>query len=65
MYDVMAAPSLRGRRSARRAVAAADGLDWEVDWSPSRHRLIGPEEVVSLLPALAPRQPTGGYLFYD
>jgi glycerol-3-phosphate dehydrogenase len=65
MYDVMAAPSLRGRRSARRAVAAADGLDWEVDWSPSRHRLIGPEEVVSLLPALASRQPTGGYLFYD
>jgi glycerol-3-phosphate dehydrogenase len=64
MYDVMATPSLRGRRSARRAVAA-NGQDGEVDWSPSRHRLIGPEEVVSLLPALASRQPTGGYLFYD
>lgn len=64
MYDVMAAPSLRGRRSARRAVAA-NGQDGEVDWSPSRHRLISPEEVVALLPALSSRQPTGGYLFYD
>src|SRR5207248_2784604 len=64
MYDVMATPSLRGRRSARRVVAA-NGPDGEVDWSPSRHRLIGPDEVVSLLPALASRQPTGGYLFYD
>ena len=64
MYDVMAAPSLRSRRSARRAVAA-NGQDGEVDWSPSRHRLIGPEEVVALLPALASRHPTGGYLFYD
>jgi glycerol-3-phosphate dehydrogenase len=59
MYDVMAAPSLRGRRSGRRAVAA-NGQDGEVDWSPSRHRLISPEEVVALLPALASRQPTGG-----
>jgi glycerol-3-phosphate dehydrogenase len=65
MYDVMATPSLRGRRSARRAAAAVDGYDPDADWSPSRHRLIGPEEVVSLLPALASRQPTGGYLFYD
>jgi glycerol-3-phosphate dehydrogenase len=64
MYDVMATPSLRGRRSARRATAA-DGQDGEVDWSPSRHRLIGSDEVVALLPALAARQPTGGYLFYD
>src|SRR5579884_2623143 len=35
MYDVMAAPSLRGRRSARRA--AANGPDAEADWSPARH----------------------------
>src|SRR6201994_4365933 len=49
MYDVMAAPSLRGRRSARRA-AAADG---ESDWSPARHRLIGGDEVIRLLPAIA------------
>jgi glycerol-3-phosphate dehydrogenase len=61
MYDVMAAPSLRGRRSARRA-AVADG---ESDWSPARHRLIDGEEVSRLLPAIAHRRPTGGYLFYD
>jgi glycerol-3-phosphate dehydrogenase len=61
MYDVMAAPALRGRRSARRA-AVADG---ESDWSPARHRLIDGEEVSRLLPAIAHRRPTGGYLFYD
>jgi glycerol-3-phosphate dehydrogenase len=61
MYDVMAAPSLRARRDARRA-AAADG---EADWSPARHRLISGGEVSRLLPAIAHRQPSGGYLFYD
>ena len=61
MYDVMAAPSLRGRRSARRA-AAADG---ESEWSPARHRLIDGDEVSRLLPAIAHRRPSGGYLFYD
>ncbi len=63
MYDVMAAPSLRGRRSARRGTA--DGQDAETDWSPARHRLISADEVVALLPALARRGPSGGYLFYD
>jgi glycerol-3-phosphate dehydrogenase len=61
MYDVMAAQSLRARRSARRA-APAEG---ESDWSPARHRLISGEEVARLLPAIASRGPTGGYLFYD
>jgi glycerol-3-phosphate dehydrogenase len=61
MYDVMAAPSLRGRRSARRAA----GADGEADWSPARHRLIDGDEVARLLPAIAHRRPTGGYLFYD
>jgi glycerol-3-phosphate dehydrogenase len=61
MYDVMAAPSLRGRRSARRAA----GADGESDWSPARHRLIDGEEVSALLPAIAHRRPSGGYLFYD
>jgi glycerol-3-phosphate dehydrogenase len=61
MYDVMAAPSLRARRHARRAV-----LDnGEADWSPARHRVISGEEVSALLPALEQRAPTGGYLFYD
>src|ERR1700727_3746262 len=48
MYDVMAAPSLRGRRSARRAA----GTEGEADWSPARHRLIGGDEVARLLPAI-------------
>src|SRR6202789_1726742 len=34
-------------------------------WSPARHRMISGEEVLELLPALAPREPTSGYLFYD
>ena len=64
MYDVMATPRLRGRRSQRRAErAAADGQ--EVDWSPERHRVIDGEEVAALVPALRGRNPTGAYLFYD
>ena len=35
------------------------------DWSPARHRVISGEEVAELLPALAGRSPSGGYLFYD
>ena len=70
MYDVMAAPSLRSRRARRGAQAASRSKrvdpDWqEADWSPARHRTIGGEEVLGLLPALEARQPTGGYLFYD
>ncbi len=57
MYDVMATPSLRKRRKAEE--------DRESDWSPARHRVIGGDEVIELLPALGSRNPTGGYLFYD
>jgi glycerol-3-phosphate dehydrogenase len=64
MYDVMATPRLRGRRSARRAAVEA-GADPDGDWSPERHRMISGEEVIELLPALSGRNPTGGYLFYD
>jgi glycerol-3-phosphate dehydrogenase len=56
MYDVM---RLRRRRS-RDA-----NLDGREDWSPARHRIIDGAEVAELLPALAGREPTGGYLFYD
>ncbi len=56
MYDVMATPALRGRRGSNRS---------DSDWSPARHRMISGEEVVELLPALAGRRPTSGYLFYD
>ena len=49
-YDVMARERLRGR---------------DDEWSPERHRTIDAEETVALLPALAPREPTSAYLFYD
>ena len=57
MYDVMAVERLSplARRRARE----------DLDWSPARHRVISGEEVAELLPALAARNPSGGYLFYD
>ncbi|MDX6696938.1 MAG: glycerol-3-phosphate dehydrogenase [Solirubrobacteraceae bacterium] len=58
MYDVMSRESLRRRR---RDV----NRDGEPDWSPDRHRIIDGEEVLRLIPALGPREPTSGYLFYD
>jgi glycerol-3-phosphate dehydrogenase len=79
MYDVMAAPGLRSRRrrigttrrsgttrraSTTRRTDATDDAE-AADWSPARHRQITSEEVAALLPALANRDPTGGYLFYD
>src|SRR5437764_7233556 len=59
MYDAMATERLRlpGRR--RRD---GDGIE---EWSPDRHRVIDGEEVKRLLPALAGRDPTAAYLFYD
>jgi glycerol-3-phosphate dehydrogenase len=71
MYDVMATPRLRGRRSARRAGGAGPRNGGgsvepaEADWSPARHRVISGDEVIELVPALRSRNPTGGYLFYD
>ncbi|MDE3069479.1 MAG: glycerol-3-phosphate dehydrogenase/oxidase [Acidobacteriota bacterium] len=66
LYDVMAVDRsrLRRRRGAPGAAGAAEDSDEEA-WSPARHRVIGGEEVLELLPALAGRKPTGGYLFYD
>src|SRR5437588_9701761 len=55
MYDVMATdrlPRLRGRGD-------------DEDWSPDRHRIVPGEEVRELLPALASRDPSSAYLFYD
>jgi glycerol-3-phosphate dehydrogenase len=67
MYDVMATPRLRGRLTRRGSGRAQRGVEEEPDsdWSPARHRVISGEEVEELLPALRPRNPTGGYLFYD
>src|SRR3954469_21775767 len=56
LYDVMSVDKLRGRLRRR---------DDGGSWSPDRHRIISGEEVVELLPALAERKPTAGYLFYD
>jgi glycerol-3-phosphate dehydrogenase len=58
-YDVMAVDRLR-RSPLRRRLTREDA-----DWSPARHRAIGAEEIADLVPALAARAPTGGYLFYD
>jgi glycerol-3-phosphate dehydrogenase len=58
----------RSRSRLRRRRGAAPGPlqdDVEYEWSPDRHRLIEGEEVLELIPALAPRNPTSGYLFYD
>src|SRR5213593_3158795 len=60
MYDVMATPRLRGRRSSRRAGRSAEE-EADTDWSPARHRVISGEEVAEFLPALGARNPTGGY----
>jgi glycerol-3-phosphate dehydrogenase len=49
MYDVMA------RRRGRS----------DEEWSPDRHRVVEADETIELLPALAARNPTAAYLFYD
>ncbi len=62
MYDVMATTRVgRNRREMRSS--HADGEDFY--WSPDRHRTIDHDEVLELVPALAPRDPHDAYLFYD
>ncbi len=69
LYDVMSVD--RGRRRARRGRRAraersqSPAVEETDSWSPERHRVITGEEVLELLPALASREPTSGYLFYD
>jgi len=46
-------------------VIPAEVVDGADSWSPERHRVISGEEVIELLPGLATREPTSGYLFYD
>jgi glycerol-3-phosphate dehydrogenase len=65
----------RGRRGrGERAVSSEEESDTPgrtatlergESWSPERHRIVSGEEVVELLPAIAAREPTSGYLFYD
>ena len=62
MYDVLSVDKLRRPRVLRRR--GNDEGDGE-EWSPDRHRTIDGDDVLALLPALASREPTSGYLFYD
>ncbi len=65
--------SRRGRRTRTERAATGEptpgertgGVEAVESWSPERHRVISGEEVLALLPALAAREPTSGYLFYD
>jgi glycerol-3-phosphate dehydrogenase len=64
MYDVMATTRAgRSRRERRAARGREEGDDSY--WSPDRHRTIDRDEVLELVPALAPREPKDAYLFYD
>jgi glycerol-3-phosphate dehydrogenase len=72
LYDVMAVDRdrLRTRRGRRARAERPQGEgssqpEGSESWSPERHRVISGEEVIELLPALAARGPTSGYLFYD
>ena len=60
-YDMMSMRNPRARRRAARE-AALEGGEY---WSPDRHRTIDRDEVLDLIPALAPRDPSSAYLFYD
>jgi glycerol-3-phosphate dehydrogenase len=61
MYDVMATERRRRRGNEEPRRRRVD----EESWSPDRHRTIDAEETLRLLPALAAREPTAAYLFYD
>jgi glycerol-3-phosphate dehydrogenase len=65
LYDVLTVERPRGRpRPPRQRLRGRSPADVS-EWSPERHRVISGEEVVELVPALAARAPTSGYLFYD
>ncbi len=67
LYDVMSRGTRRARpavRGGRRGPAGEDDAG-EESWSPARHRVIDGAEVLELIPALAAREPSSGYLFYD
>jgi glycerol-3-phosphate dehydrogenase len=60
MYDVMATTRAGRSRRQRHPEEAEDS-----SWSPDRHRTIDRDELLDLVPALAPRDPHDAYLFYD
>jgi glycerol-3-phosphate dehydrogenase len=61
MYDVMSTSRV-GRARRERDERDASG---EEEWAPERHRIIDGDEVRELIPALADRDPSSAYLFYD
>ena len=69
LYDVLTVERLRGRprppRQRLRGRSPHGGAADVSEWSPERHRVISGDEVLELVPALAAREPTSGYLFYD
>ncbi len=65
LYDVMSVDRDRLRSRRARRSRSDEGAKEGESWSPQRHRVISGEEVSELLPALASREPTSGYLFYD
>ena len=62
MYDVMATTRV-GR--SRREMRSSKDEDADFFWSPDRHRTIGRDELLELVPSLEPRDPNDAYLFYD
>jgi glycerol-3-phosphate dehydrogenase len=62
LYDVMATTRV-GR--SRREMRSAKEEDEDFYWSPDRHRTIGREELLEMVPALGPSEPKDAYLFYD
>ncbi len=62
MYDVMATTRV-GR--SRRELRSSKEEDEDFYWSPDRHRTIGRDEVLEMVPALAAREPNDAYMFYD
>lgn len=69
----MLVPAFEGRRPDRLTGVGLnmyDAMSWrrgrdDEEWSPARHRTIDGDETVELVPALAGREPSSAYLFYD
>ena len=65
MYDVMATERRERRRRRSDDDPGRRRMPDVEEWSPERHRTIDADETLRLLPALASREPTAAYLFYD